>query len=147
MSRKLTAGILSASAAVAAAVLGFTLAAPAQAQPYGDQGAYIGDNGSEVGGLTVTAPRHRRERTFWGSEVVVARAHRVVDISDVDPSTAAGQDVILDRVQRAAADGCAELDRLWTVGLYPLQGNDADCYNFAVQRAMSRVEPTAYGGY
>jgi UrcA family protein len=144
MSRKLTTGILGLSTALAAGAMSFTIAGAAQAQPYPD--AYSGDYGSQVPGLTVRAPRRHRERTYWGSHVVIARAHRYVDISDVDPSTAFGHQVVLDRVQRAAADGCAELDRQWSQGLYPLD-NDTDCYASAVGRAMSQVEPAAYSGY
>jgi UrcA family protein len=61
----------------------------------------------------------------------------VVNTSDLDLSTGWGVHVLRDRVERAAADACNELDNQWTVGLYPLPDeNTTDCIRNAADRAM-----------
>lgn len=146
MSRKLSNVILGASTACAVAALGLA-AAPAQAQPYYDQydqPAYS-DNGATVGGLVVTAPRHY-ERTYSGLPIERLTAARVVNISDLDLSTGWGVHELHARVVRAAADACDQLDSAWTMGFYPVNGNDADCQARAVDHAM-RAAPIGYTGY
>ena len=132
MSPQLSRGFLRGSMACAAAALGLTFAAGAQAQPYYDQPdpSYAS---SDVGGLTVIAPRHR-ERTWNGAPIVNVSASRVVDISDLDLSTGWGVHVMHQRIHAAAADACNELDTQWTQGLYPTaDSSDVDCYHRAVR--------------
>jgi UrcA family protein len=101
-------------------------------------GDYGYDTSATVGGITVIAPR-RVEHTPSGAEVVITQASRVVDTSDLDLSTFAGMHELHSRVIRAAADACNQLDNETTMGLYPLQGNDADCEHRAVDDAMAQV--------
>ena len=133
----------------AAAALGLAFAATAHAQPYGqpDYGPYgYGPQDYPppyaatpyANGVVVTAPP-RHERTFGGAEVDHVTASRVVDISDLDLSTRWGVHELRARVERAAADVCNRLDNEWPQGLYPLQGNDADCYHRAVVDAMAQT--------
>lgn len=115
-----------------AATLGLDLTA-ANAQPYGDDYAY------QAGGITVYARPHYG-RTWNGAPIVVARATRVVNASDLDLSTRWGEHVLRARVERAAWDACNELDNQYTMGLYPLpEENDTDCQARAVADAMSQV--------
>jgi UrcA family protein len=91
-------------------------------------------------GITVYAsPAYGR--TWNGAPVVVTRATRVVNTSDLDLTTSVGQYVLRDRVERAAVDACNELDDAWIMGLYPLPDeSDADCYAGAVSDAMVRAQ-------
>ncbi|HEX3916978.1 MAG TPA: UrcA family protein [Caulobacteraceae bacterium] len=101
-------------------------------------GDYAYDTSATVGGVTVMAPR-RVEHTATGAEVVITSASRVVDTSDLDLSTFAGMHELHSRVVAAAADACNDLDNQTTMGLYPLDGNDADCEHRAVDDAMAQV--------
>jgi UrcA family protein len=152
MSIKISRGILFGS--VTAMVAAFGLAAAGQDYDSGSYGkaSYGGDmygapsaatdygydTSATVGGITVYAPR-RVEHTASGAEIVVASASRVVDTSDLDLSTRDGMHELHSRVVSAAADACNELDNRASMGLYPLDGNDADCEHRAVDNAMSQV--------
>jgi len=153
MSIKLSRGILFGS--VAAMVAAFGLAAAAQDYNGGDYGKasygdgmsgnapsaatdYGYDTSATVGGVTVLAPR-RIGHTASGAEIVIASASRIVDTSDLDLSTGAGMHELHSRVVSAAADACDELNNRASEGLYPLDGNDADCQHDAVRNAMSQV--------
>lgn len=143
MLSKISTSILGGAAVCAVAAMGFA-AAPAVAQPYYGSPSYS-DQAATVGGVTVTAPR-RYERTFTGAPIQHVWASRVVPISDLDLSTAWGVHRLRHRVERAAASACSELDMQWTVGLYPLNSNDADCYHRAVDHAMAAA-PITYTAY
>src|SRR5580704_3217435 len=133
MSPKLSRGLFRGSMACAVAALGLTFAIGAQAQPYYDQPdpSYAP---SDVGGLTVIAPRHQ-ERTWSGAPIVNVSASRVVDTSDLDLSTGWGVHVMHERIRHAAVDACNELDN--QPGLTPTaDSSDADCYHRAVRGAM-----------
>lgn len=136
MSPQLSRGLLRGSMACAALALGLTFAVGTQAQPYYDQPdpSYASsDASSDVGGLTVIAPRHQ-ERTWSGAPIVNVSASRVVDTSDLDLSTGWGVHVMHQRIRAAAVDACSELNNL--PGLYPTaESSDADCYHRAVRRA------------
>ena len=143
--------LLCASAGLAAA-LGLNHAV-ANAQPYDSDhypaydtdsypaydSGYVYSDGAEVGGVTVYAHPYG-PRTWNGAPVVVARATRVVNTGDLDLSTGWGVHELRDRVERAAADACNELDNQWTVGLYPLPDeNTTDCIRNAADGAMYRA--------
>ena len=116
--------------AALAATFGLSLAG-AHAQPYDND-----DTAYTTGGITVYA-RPYYGRTFSGAPIVRARVTRVVDTSDLDLSTGHGVRVLRDRVERAAADACNELDNQYTMGLYPMPDeNDTDCIRRATDDAM-----------
>jgi UrcA family protein len=121
-----------------AAACGLSLGG-AHAQPY-DAAGPSGDYAYTSEGITVYSnPAYGR--TWNGAPVVVTRATRVVNTSDLDLTTALGQHVLRDRVERAAANACDELDNSWIMGLYPLPDeSDADCYAGAVSDAMVRAQ-------
>ncbi|HEY1753478.1 MAG TPA: UrcA family protein [Caulobacteraceae bacterium] len=151
MSPLISRGFLRGSMACAAAALGLSFTALAHAQGYTDQD-YGYDNGydsaSDVGGVTVIAPRRHQERTFSGAPIVNVSASRVVDTSDLDLSTGYGVHIMHQRIRNAAADACQELDSQWTRGLYPTaDSSDADCYHRAVRNAMDEASDVAYTGY
>jgi UrcA family protein len=111
----------------------------AHAQPYGPDYSYAPDQGSRVGEIVVR-PSYRNERAYNGAEIVVARASRVVDVSDLDLSTDWGQRALYHRVTNAATDACNDLDNDYTMGLYPTgDDSDSDCIHRAVYRAMRSV--------
>jgi UrcA family protein len=124
--------VLAAAAAAGCLTLAF---GAAHAQGYDDDYGY----GPSVGTVTVSPPY--RYRSWNGAPVEVVRASRVVDISDLDLNTDWGRGALYDRVERAAADACAEVDSSWTMGLYPT-GQDSDCVGQTINRAMADV----YGG-
>jgi UrcA family protein len=110
------------------------------AQPSYDDSDYA-NQAPAVGEITVR-PTFRHERTYNGAEIVVARASRVVDVSDLDLSTDWGQRVLYRRVTHAAADACDDLDNDWVMGLYPTaDDSNADCVHRAVDRAMRSTIP------
>jgi UrcA family protein len=134
MSLTLLRRILATGAACAAMTVGVSSVGFAQPS-YGDKD-YAADQAPAVGEITVR-PTFRNERTYNGAEIVMARASRVVDVSDLDLSTAWGQHMLYRRVTNAAADACDDLDNDWVMGLYPTaDDNDADCVHRAVDRAM-----------
>ena len=138
MSLTLLRRILVTGAACATMTLG--VSSIGLAQPNYDND-YAADQAPAVGEITVR-PTFRHERTDNGAEIVVARATRVVDISDLDLSTAWGQHVMYRRVTHAAADACDDLDNDWVMGLYPTADeSSADCVHRAVDRAM-QAAPT-----
>src|SRR5579863_4515675 len=139
MFAKASKSVLWGSVAAAAALgLGF---AGAHAQPYDNGPAYGDEQPYTTSGVTVYAPRHHY-RSWSGAPIVRVRATRTVNASDLDLSTGWGMHELRNRVQRAAADACDQLDKQWTVGLYPMaEDSDADCYVNAVDDAMSQVEP------
>jgi UrcA family protein len=127
-------GVVAAAGAMALAC------GAAQAQPtgYGPPPGYD-DYGPTAGGVVVSPPY--RARSWNGAPVQMVRASRVVPVADLDLNSPWGQHALYERVQRAAADACYEIDMSWTRGLYPT-GEDSDCVGQATQRAMGQV----YGG-
>src|SRR5690242_3939123 len=107
--------------------------APAHAQPAYDNDTY------QAGGITVYARPHYG-RAWNGAPIVVARATRVVNTSDLDLSTRWGVHALRDRVERAAVDACNELDNEYTMGLYPMPDeNQTDCVRRAADDAMDQA--------
>jgi UrcA family protein len=143
--------LLSGCAASAAAALGLGFASHAAAQPYYDEpGPYAAsdygeDAAYEVGGIVVT-PSYRPDRTYNGIPTQRVYASRVVPVDDLDLSTGWGVHELHSRVVRAATDACDQLDQQWTMGLYPIEGNDADCKARAVRHAMADA-PITYPAY
>lgn len=132
--------ILAAGAACATMTLG--VSSVGHAQPYYDNNNNdYADQAPPVGEIIVR-PTYRHERSYNGADIVVARASRVVDISDLDLSTAWGQHELYHRVRNAATDACDDLDNDWVMGLYPTaDDSDADCVHRAVDRAMRQAMP------
>src|SRR5271170_7673785 len=99
MSLTLLRRILMTGAACATMTLG--VSAAVHAQPNYDDNSYAADQAPAVGEITVR-PTFRSERTYDGADIVVARATRVVDVSDLDLSTGWGQHMAYRRVRNAA---------------------------------------------
>ena len=125
------------------AAMGLAATAPGQlarAQPYD---YYSNNSGGEV---TVYAPRIERD-PVTGAEIDVARESRVVYYGDLDLNSSYGVARLHDRVQRAAADACQDLET--RPGVYPID-SDVDCIARAVDQAMAQApiaEDVAYRDY
>jgi UrcA family protein len=126
-------GLVAAAGAVALAC------GAAQAQPYGYGPPPGYDYGPTAPEVTVSPPY--QYRSWNGAPIQVVRSSRVVPVGDLDLNTPWGQHVAYERVERAAADACWDVDMAWTRGLYPI-GEDDNCVGDATQRAMDQV----YGG-
>lgn len=147
MSRILRGSVISA---VAALGLSFTAAhaQPYYAQPYYDQypDTYTY---TDANGITVYAQPYNAPRAPNGAPIVPLTASRIVPIDDLDLSTGYGRYVMRERVERAAADACRDLDMV--PGYVPDVGeNDADCYRRTVDDALANapvVRESSYYGY
>ena len=143
MSRILRGSVISA---VAALGLSFTAA---QAQPYYDQtDAYGPDSYNYANGITVYAHPYRQRRAPNGAPIVTMTSSRVVPIDDLDLGTGWGRHIMRQRVERAAADACRDLNM--RPGYVPDVGeNDTDCYHRAVDDALANapvgVDASYYG--
>ena len=140
-------------AAAAAVLVVGAMPAPASAQSDFSQGGGYGAtyNGSsddyayrtpqEMDGVTVYAPRHMDRDPATGAPYERVSASRIVDYSDLDPSTPYGHHILRVRVQHAAEDACGQIDRA-----YPDTTDDQPpCVRSAVHRAMYEVDQG--GGY
>jgi UrcA family protein len=96
---------------------------------------YEADTSATVGGLTVYASP-RQERSANGAPIELVRVSRIVQIGDLDLSTADGVRELHSRVERAAYDACSQLDSM--PGMIP-QDSDSDCQHDAVARAMDNA--------
>ncbi len=137
------ARLLCGSAAVTLGALSLISVAPASAQDYG-QSYY--DNSTDVGGLTVTAPR-RQERSFNGAPIERVAVSRHVNVSDLDLGTNEGMHVLKVRVRYAARSACDELDNAWVAGYVPAADQQDNCYRVAVRRAMRNAEMAYAANY
>lgn len=164
MASALMSRILRGSAVAAVAALGLSFTA-AYAQPYDydypddtyapapaypdDTYAPAPDAYDTAPGITVYAHPYSGRRAPNGAPIVHMSASRVVPIDDLDLGTGYGRYVMRQRVQRAAADACHDLDM--TPGYVPDVGeNDADCYHRAVADAYASapvVRDSDYYGY
>lgn len=129
MSSRLPMRLLTAAAAAAALGLG---ASVAHAQS-------LGGYGPTAGTITVSPPV--RYRNWNGAPVQRVYASRVVEVGDLDLDSEWGRHALYDRVERAAADACDEVNSSWTQGYYDL-GLDEPCVSLTIRRAMRQV----YGG-
>jgi UrcA family protein len=137
MASDLTRRILRGSVISAVAALGLSFTA-AQAQPYYDEYPSDAYAYSTANGVTVYARPYRSERAPNGAPIERVSVSRTVDVSDLDLDSGYGRHIMRERVQRAAADACNELDRL--PGYVPDVGeNDADCQRRAVNDAMANA--------
>lgn len=90
--------------------------------------------------VTVTAPRivHQTivtgRSSTTGAPIEETTISRVVSYADLDLAKAADADAFKARVEDAARDLCAELDKL-----YPLEPKDPSCARTSVARVMPRV--------
>ena len=132
MTSTLTRTLLAAVASAGALALG---AGVAQAQSL-DGGGY----GPYAGEITVSPPY--RYRSWNGAPIQEVRAQRTVYVGDLDLRSDWGRRALYDRVERAAADACDEVNSAWTQGYYDV-GLDSDCVGQTIQRTMHEV----YGGY
>jgi UrcA family protein len=143
MASALLTRILRGSAVSAVAALGLSFTA-AQAQPYD---AYP-DAYPAASGVTVYAHPYRQERSAIGAPIETLQVSRVVPVDDLDLNTGYGQHILRERVRRAAADACNQLDNM--PGYVPdARDSDVDCYHRAVNDALASpaVVDSDYNGY
>lgn len=88
--------------------------------------------------ITVLAPRARQTgRTYSGIPVETLTAQSIVNYSDLNLRTAAGQAELKDRVAKAAKTACAWLDEVYPLST-PIGPND--CVLDAQKRANDQIE-------
>lgn len=93
---------------------------------------------TEIGAVTIRAKRAIETevgRTSSGVPVVMYELGYHVSYRDLDLSTAGGADALKQRVREAAAEACADLDKM-----YPLTEPDKGCANRAGDEAMEQAK-------
>jgi UrcA family protein len=119
--------------ALLATAFGFGLAASASAQEYdrdGNQLAYH-DNSVPLDEITITAPRHRPERSAIGAPIEDVALSEAVRYDDLDLTTDRGIHRLHERISDTARQLCRRLDET-----HPIAVSDSPpCYRTAMENA------------